>query len=181
MARPERMRTEGKSVFFFLSNMPEHECVIDEEDFPLIQSGSYFARKENKKESLIYLRRTINYTRPDGTKAAKTGHLHRDILGVSADSTMVVDHKNGNGLDNRRTNLRIITKTENKKNTEKRRLGLVISHRGITLCRRRNRYQSFDGVEYVGSSKSVEGLKVKIDEYLAKKHEKIIGEVVGEL
>lgn len=44
--------------------------------------------------------------------------LHREI--VSADSGQVVDHINGDTLDNRRDNLRICTDSQNKQNVPKR-------------------------------------------------------------
>ena len=42
---------------------------------------------------------------------AKAVYFHRKILNVPR--TLMVDHKNGNGLDNRRSNLRICTHQEN--------------------------------------------------------------------
>ena len=59
------------------------------------------------------------------TRYAKTGkneRLHRMLLGVT-DKSKVVDHINGNGLDNRRANLRIVDVSENVANRQKSRCG----------------------------------------------------------
>lgn len=46
---------------------------------------------------------------------------HRLIMGFPKYPEFVVDHKNGDGLDNRRKNLRIVTQAENRKNTIRHR------------------------------------------------------------
>lgn len=60
----------------------------------------------------------------------ETLRLHRFLLGMSKDDTRVVDHINGDGLDNRKSNLRICTKFENSLNKRKHRDGRL-KHKGI--------------------------------------------------
>lgn len=59
----------------------------------------------------------------DGRFYAAANHtcklMHRLILGAS--ESQVVDHRNGNGLDNRRSNIRISTVSENRANSAKRK------------------------------------------------------------
>lgn len=55
-----------------------------------------------------------------GTRYAangKVGLLHRFILGCS--KLQLVDHKDGNGLDNRRANLRVASRSQNAMNMKK--------------------------------------------------------------
>jgi len=51
----------------------------------------------------------------------KLQRLHRIIMGLSTTDTRVVDHINGCKYDNRRSNLRILTASDNAKNSSKRR------------------------------------------------------------
>jgi len=67
---------------------------------------------------------------PDSTK--KNGQryqsLHRFILGVT-DPKIFVDHIDGDGLDNRKSNLRLVTNKENLRNNRKTR-----KVRGVWQC-----------------------------------------------
>lgn len=54
-----------------------------------------------------------------GHSGRKTFHMHRII--INAPEGMQVDHANGDGLDNRRENLRLCTNSQNQHNTRKRK------------------------------------------------------------
>ena len=71
---------------------------------------------------------------------AKNGndeYMHR--LVCSCPSGMVVDHINGNGLDNRRVNLRAVSANVNALST-KRYSNNTSGYRGVVLDKRRNLY-----------------------------------------
>ena len=55
-------------------------------------------------------------------RTAKNKGMHRIILGLS-DRSKIVDHINGNGLDNRRANLRVMDVATNVANRQKSRCG----------------------------------------------------------
>ena len=57
---------------------------------------------------------------PVANIGGKVRKIHRYLLDLS-DQDMIVDHINGNPLDNRRKNLRICTVTENARNTARTR------------------------------------------------------------
>lgn len=56
--------------------------------------------------------------------------LHREIMGLSKEDPREVDHVNGDGLDNRKENLRVCTPAENAQNVPAR--GGYSRHRGVT-------------------------------------------------
>lgn len=45
--------------------------------------------------------------------------MHRQILGILTKSNLEIDHRNGDGLDNRKENLRIATRSQNNMNRTK--------------------------------------------------------------
>ncbi|MFI5473137.1 HNH endonuclease [Streptomyces cacaoi] len=85
-------------------------ALVDDEDFDrVVETGSWYAHK-----SLNTSYATQNY-RPDGGKYT-TRRMHSFITGLP-----YVDHVNGNGLDNRRANLRAATASQNQANQRMRR------------------------------------------------------------
>lgn len=85
------------------------KLLIDKEDLDLVTSYKWHIRNSNGK---LYGIATI----PNGTKSSnKKIHLHKLILNTNNK----VDHINGNGLDNRKSNLRLCTSQENSFNIKK--------------------------------------------------------------
>ncbi len=61
-------------------------------------------------------RRVYAGKRPNGTSRQRDLYLHRHILGLSKGDGKTGDHVNRDRLDNRRENLRVVTKAENAQN-----------------------------------------------------------------
>ena len=83
-------------------------AMVDDEDFDMVSAYSWFANRIN---NIYYASRKI---RKENGKRTDL-RLHRFILGIT-DADVSVDHKNGNGLDNRRENLRVCTQANNALN-----------------------------------------------------------------
>jgi hypothetical protein len=78
--------------------------LVDTEDVPFLKQFKWFPLKTKNN----------TYVRTNSTFG---GHrLHRLLLGLPASD---VDHRNGNGLDNRRENLRAATESQNAANSKK--------------------------------------------------------------
>jgi len=83
-----------------------HLVLFDEEDSSLIEKYNWF------------IHTTGSYSRVCYDKNNKRLYLHRLILNIE-DPHMVVDHINGNPLDNRKENLRLSDKSTNGMNRPK--------------------------------------------------------------
>ena len=89
------------------------DVLLDDEDYHLISESGLSWKINNEGYQLVPLYYLV------GRKMIKTKRrstrLHRVIM--NAPEGMVVDHINGNSLDNRKLNLRLCTETENKRNS----------------------------------------------------------------
>lgn len=79
-------------------------CLVDDSDYSFLSKYIWFEWKL-PKQNTSYIRKKL-----DGKQIL----LHRLITGCPAE--LFVDHINGDGLDNRRDNLRIVTKSQNNFN-----------------------------------------------------------------
>jgi hypothetical protein len=92
-------------------------AIIDLEDLERVDkeyTGSWYAGYD-KKPKTFYVFGKLNI----GNGKRKTISLHRFIM-EATDSRIQVDHKNHNGLDNTRENLRLCTRQENQQNRNSR-------------------------------------------------------------
>ncbi len=88
-------------------------ALIDDKDATRITPFKWFAIRV-RKNGRWYAGRKLPRR---GKKQQDLLYMHREIL--NAPAGMVVDHINGDGLDNRRQNLRITTGVENSRNRPK--------------------------------------------------------------
>lgn len=95
-------------------------ALIDDEDVHVVLAHSW-CRIDSRRGRQSYAKATIN---------SRTAMMHRLVMGVT-DSCMQIDHVNGNGLDNRRGNLRVADNSTNQANIPK--LGVRSSRfKGVT-------------------------------------------------
>lgn len=93
--------------------------LIDACDFESLSQWKWYAKhcpdgRRATKSSKYYAARTE--IRKRGPKAGKKKEVYMHRFLMDAPKGKVVDHRNGDGLDNRRQNLRICTQKENLAN-----------------------------------------------------------------
>lgn len=87
-------------------------AIVDDEDFTRLNRHTWRVRISR---NTAYAVRSEN-RRVGGTRKCNQIQMHREVLGLTSRDRVETDHKNHNGLDNRKENLRTATKSENQKN-----------------------------------------------------------------
>lgn len=88
-----------------------HRAIVDDEDYDeIIKYKWHISRTAQNRTNYV----SRNITKENGKKRIQM--LHRYI--IKAKKGEMVDHKNRNGLDNRKENLRICTRSQNMYNQE---------------------------------------------------------------
>lgn len=105
-----------------------HVCLIDDEDLPIAEERRWSAMKT---KGPTYARSTIRANTGCGFTSIL---LHRLI--AKPGPGQVVDHINGNGLDNRRANLRLCSHRQNLANSSKRAPAASV-YKGVSRSRGR--------------------------------------------
>ncbi|MFN7608169.1 MAG: HNH endonuclease [Ralstonia sp.] len=104
------IRIEGDVAYVPLTQ--GYEAVIDAVDIPLVAGFGWFAIVNGRT---VYAARNVSLA---SGKRRMMG-MHRMLMG---DPTGVqIDHRDGNGLNNRKTNIRIATPAQNQHNQRRRR------------------------------------------------------------
>lgn len=85
------------------------QVLIDDPDFDDVANFSWHINSK-----LYVLRYIPRKESPTGKK--KIEYLHQYLIG-KIPSRMVIDHINGNTLDNRKSNLRVVTRSQNASNS----------------------------------------------------------------
>lgn len=116
--------TQGKSA------------IVDKDMFNCLNQYKWCAQKVG---NCYYAFRNV------GTKPNRTiQYMHNMILSIPKNSNLETDHRNGNGLDNRRCNLRLSTSSQNMQNSRKR-LKCSSKYKGVSWNKQRKMWRTYIG------------------------------------
>ena len=143
-----KIRIDGDLAYVPLTQ--GYEAIIDAEDARLDDGHTWCASVSRKANGEI---RSVYATRSKGPRGGvKAFSIHRELCGSPAG--LEVDHIDGNGLNNRRSNLRIATRAQNCRNM-RTPCSNTSGHKGVRWKASEKRWQAYikvDGkVKWLGS------------------------------
>ena len=112
-------------------------ALVDNDVYDGLNKHKWYARKGKKT---YYARRNVW-----NGKEQVAILMHRQILGLYYRDGKITDHKNRNGLDNRRENLRVVSNMENMHNHGGHTRNMS-GYNGVFWDKRRNKWRAQIGV-----------------------------------
>ena len=103
-------------------------ALVDEQDYERVAEYRWSV---NRQSTVTYAKTRIN---------GRTAYLHRFILGIT-DPRVHVDHRDHDGLNNRRSNLRVCSHSENHCNERKRRYASS-RYKGVSWSRQYGKWRA---------------------------------------
>lgn len=114
--------TQGKTV------------IVDDQDYEWLNKWKWYAKQS---WYTFYATRLIRISKNE----RRHEWMHRLILGLCSDDRRQCDHRDGDGLNNRRSNLRVCLHAENGRNRRKRAAATSI-YKGLYWNRRDRKWYS---------------------------------------
>ena len=100
-------------------------ALFDDEDFVTVSQHRWYLRSDGiRKYAAARVIREHRRT---------TIEMHRLVLGLNIGQKIMVDHIDGNGLNNQKTNLRLANDSQNQMNQRPRR-GCTSEYKGVSRC-----------------------------------------------
>lgn len=153
-----------------------YKAIVDDEDFEKV--NKYKWQFSNTKKRGKGYAKNDSILQEDGSK--KRMYMHRFILGIK-DKNIEVDHINGDGLDNRKENLRISNKFTNGSNRSRNNKNNTSGYRGVYWSKKNKRW--FASIQHKRKQIFLGYYDDKKDAALAynRKAKAVFGEFSGEL
>ena len=108
-------------------------ALVDPGDFYWLNNFDWLTKKNNKS---FYAIRLDN----DNSKWPTLVYMHREIMNFP--KGLLVDHRNRDGLDNQRSNLRIATHCQNRCNANLNKAACSSQYRGVHWAKKAKRWRA---------------------------------------
>lgn len=115
----------------------EFKVLIDNEDWERVSKYNWFVGKQKGNKF------RVSTNKIKGTQK----RLHRFILNIEEGNKLQVDHINGDPLDNRKCNLRIIDNKSNSRN-QSLRIKNTSGYKGVSWDKRVRKFEAYIHVDY---------------------------------
>ncbi len=112
-------------------------ALVDDADYEWLNQWKWIANRMKTHHILYYAVRGI----PVAKGKQGDEKMHRLILGLQPGDKRECDHKDGDGLNNQQSNLRICTRMQNQQNQRKQKSGSS-KHKGVSWNRDRHKWRS---------------------------------------
>lgn len=113
------------------------KALVDDEDYNYLNQWKWQYQQDKQTG---YAKRGVYIGGGRANPKWKVIMMHKEIM--KADKTQKIDHKDGNGLNNQRENLRHCDSAQNMRNSKKRSVPTSSKHKGVCYNKKRGNYQS---------------------------------------
>lgn len=110
-----------------------HKAIVDLEDLPKVSQTRWFALKHHNTYYAI-----ANITKGNSNT---NSFMHREVMGKPP-AGMEIDHINGDGLDNRKENLRFCSHRQNLQASRKKRTNASSQYKGVSWVANANKWRA---------------------------------------
>lgn len=142
-----------------------YAAIVDPEDYERLSAFNWCAKIKDGGKRIYAVRSLYRYGKKFFVQ------MHRVVMDIPDGDERLIDHENGDGLDNRKTNLRIATKSLNGHN-HKMFSTNTSGYRGVSWKERNKKWQARITVNgehlYLGLFKTKEDAAFQYDKFAVK-------------
>lgn len=114
-------------------------ALVDDTDYEYLNQWKWNLQRG---KHTWYAKRTQYMGGGSRHRVNNTFYMHRTIMGLKKKDGKIVDHKNGNGLDNQKHNLEVVNQAQN--NFNRHYITPHSSkHTGVSWCKSRKKYVAY--------------------------------------
>lgn len=112
-------------------------ATIDDEDYERVSQFNWYALVAKHKDGSIKNVYAASHKPKATAYGNHTRYLHRFIMNLPSGRKPVVDHKDHDGLNNQKSNLRVCSQTQNLGNSRNIRKGKTSKFKGVSKTQRK--------------------------------------------